>query len=58
VPWKALIDPHNPKGEGGRPDYPLMAMLRFHLMQNWFSYSDPEMEKAPYETTILRQFTG
>ena len=42
VPWKgliALIEPHYPKGEGGRPAYPLMAMLRVHLMQNWFGYS-------------------
>ena len=61
VPWKglvALIDPHYPKGEGGRPAYPLMAMLRIHLMQNWFGYSDPAMEEALYETTILRQFAG
>ena len=61
VPWKgliALIDAHYPKGEGGRPSYPLMAMLRVHLMQNWFGYSDPAMEEALYETTILRQFAG
>ena len=61
VPWKgliALIEPHYPKGEGGRPAYPLMAMLRLHLMQNWFGYSDPAMEEALYETTILRQFAG
>ncbi|TEE51161.1 transposase, partial [Pseudomonas aeruginosa] len=47
VPWKgliALIEPHYPKGDGGRPAYPLMAMLRVHLMQNWFGYSDPAME--------------
>ncbi len=54
----ALIEPHYPKGEGGRPAYPLMAMLRIHLMQNWFGYSDPAMEEALYETTILRQFAG
>ncbi|MEN1585574.1 MULTISPECIES: IS5 family transposase [Pseudomonas] len=61
VPWKglvALIEPHYPKGEGGRPAYPLMAMLRVHLMQNWFGYSDPAIEEALYETTILRQFAG
>jgi IS5 family transposase len=61
VPWKglvALIEPHYPKGEGGRPAYPLMAMLRVHLLQNWFGYSDPAMEEALYETTILRQFSG
>lgn len=33
-------------------------MLHVHLIQNWFSYSDPTMEEALYETTILRQFTG
>ncbi|OZY34768.1 IS5/IS1182 family transposase [Pseudomonas lundensis] len=61
VPWQgliALIEPHYPKGDGGRPAYPLMAMLRAHLMQNWFGYSDPAMEEALYETTILRQFAG
>ncbi|MDN4547980.1 IS5 family transposase [Pseudomonas sp. C32] len=61
VPWNGLIkpiEPFYPKGEGGRPAYPLMAMLRVHLMQNWFGYSDPTMEEALYETTILRQFAG
>ncbi|HBN8926441.1 TPA: IS5 family transposase [Pseudomonas aeruginosa] len=61
VPWKgliALIEPHYPKGDGGRPSYPLLAMLRVHLLQNWFGYSDPAMEEALYETTILRQFAG
>ena len=61
VRWKgliALIEQHYPKGDGGRPAYPLMAMLRVHLMQNWFGYSDPAMEEALYETTILRQFAG
>jgi IS5 family transposase len=53
-----LIEPHYPKGEGGRPSYPLMAILRVHLLQNWFGYSDPAMEEALYETTILRQFAG
>lgn len=61
VPWNGLIkliEPFYPKGEGGRPAYPLMTMLRVHLMQNWFGYSDPAMEEALYETTILRQFAG
>ena len=61
VPWEgliALIEPHYPKGKGGRPAYPLMAILRVHLLQNWFGYSDPAMEEALYETTILRQFSG
>jgi IS5 family transposase len=59
VPWKGLItliEPHCSNGDGGRPSYSLMAMLRVHLLQNWFGYSDPAMEEALYETTILRQF--
>jgi len=35
VPWKglaALIEPHYFKGEGGRPGYPLITMLRVYLM--------------------------
>ena len=61
VPWQALmalIEPYYPRGEGGRPTYPLAAMLRVHLMQNWFGYSDPAMEEALYEVTILRHFAG
>lgn len=61
VPWEgliALVEPHYPKGEDGRPAYPLIAMLRVHLLQNWFSSSDSAIEKALYETTVLRQFTG
>ncbi|NWE04465.1 MULTISPECIES: transposase [Pseudomonas] len=48
VPWQgliALIEPHYPKGKGDRPSYPLLAMLRVHLLQNWFRYSNPPMEE-------------
>lgn len=61
VPWKGLItliEPYYSKGEGGRPAYPFTAMLRVHLIQNWFAYGDPAMEEALYETTTLRQFSG
>ncbi|MFV3283881.1 IS5 family transposase [Pseudomonas sp. NY15356] len=54
----ALIEPHCPKGEGGRPASLLMAMLRIHLLQNWFGYNDPAVKESLYETTILRQFVG
>ena len=59
VPWsslEALIEPHYPKAGGGRRPYPLATMLRIHLMQNWFGFSDPAMEEALYEITPLRQF--
>jgi IS5 family transposase len=46
VPWQSLIDliePHYPKAskKGGRPPYPLGTMLRIHLLQQWYSLSDP-----------------
>jgi transposase, IS5 family len=61
VPWRglvALIDPHYSRGAGLRPAYPLTTMLRVHLMQNWFGYSDLAMEEALYETPMLRQFAS
>lgn len=59
VPWSALlalIEPHYPKVGRGRRPYPLATMLRIHLLQNWFGYSDPAMEEALYEVSPLRQF--
>ncbi|MBC7436736.1 MAG: IS5 family transposase [Bdellovibrionales bacterium] len=61
VPWKALlkiIEPHYPAVGRGRRPYPMEAMLRVHLMQNWFALSDPAMEEALYEIASLRSFAG
>lgn len=63
VPWPALIDliePHYPKSgsKGGRPAYPLATMLRIHLMQQWYSLSDPAMEDALIEVPTMRRFAG
>ncbi len=63
VPWKALIDliePHYPRTstKGGRPPYPLATMLRIHLMQQWYSLSDPDMEVALIEVPTMRRFAG
>jgi len=59
TPWSALlarIEPVYPKAGRGRHPYPLETMLRIHLMQQWFGYSDPAMEEALYEIAPLRQF--
>ena len=63
VPWAALlalIEPHYPKAskKGGRPLYPLATMLRIHLLQQWYSLSDPAMEEALIETPTMRRFAG
>ncbi|MCP9824780.1 IS5 family transposase [Synechococcus sp. EJ6-Ellesmere] len=63
VPWQALIDLlelHYPRSssKGGRPPYPLATMLRIHLMQQWYSLSDPGMEEALIEVPTMRRFAG
>jgi IS5 family transposase len=63
VPWQALIEliePHYPKTskKGGRPPYPLTTMLRIHLLQQWYSLSDPAMEEALIEVPTMRRFVG
>jgi IS5 family transposase len=61
VPWKAFlktIEPFYPVAGRGRRPYPLEAMLRVHLMQNWFTLSDPAMEEALYENAPMRTFAG
>jgi IS5 family transposase len=59
VPWKPLlklIEPFYPVAGRGRRPYPLESILRVHLMQNWFTYSDRAMEEALYEIASLRTF--
>lgn len=63
VPWHPLLDliePVYPKtsSKGGRPPYPLATMLRIHLMQQWYSLSDPAMEDALIEVATIRTFAG
>jgi len=63
VPRQALIDliePHYRKTsmKGGRPSYPLAAMLRIHLLQQWYWLSDPVMEEDLIEVPTMRWFAG
>ena len=61
VPWSSLlkdIEGVYPVAGRGRRPYPVEAMLRIHLMQNWFGLSDPAMEEALYEVVSMRHFAG
>ncbi len=62
VPWNdllAVIEPYYPtSGRRGRQPMPLSAMFRIHCMQNWFSFSDRQMEDALYEIESVRRFAG
>lgn len=61
VPWSelcAVIAPHYPKGEGGRPTVGLERMLRIYFLQQWFNLSDPAVEEALYDPVSMRRFVG
>jgi IS5 family transposase len=61
VPWAelvALVEPHYPKGEAGRPPVGLERMLRIYFLQQWFDLSDPAVEDALYDSPTMRRFVG
>ena len=62
LPWPgmlALIEPHYPSsGRVGRQPLGLDVMLRVHIAQIAYNYSDPGMEEALYEIASLRHFCG
>jgi IS5 family transposase len=61
VPWAELcmvIEPHYPKGQGGRPTIGLERMLRMHFVQHWFNLADEACEDALLDMPSLRQFVG
>lgn len=61
IPWDRLIkklERRYPKGQNGRPPYPVETMLRIHCMQLFYNLSDPGMEDALYEIESRRRFAG
>lgn len=61
IPWQRLlltIEPHYPKAARGRRRVPLETLLRIHLLQHFFNYSDPAMEEALYEVPLYCRFVG
>jgi transposase, IS5 family len=61
VPWDALIaliEPHYPRGDRGRPPIGIERMLRIYFLQQWFNLSDPQAEDAIYDIAPMRQFVG
>jgi IS5 family transposase len=59
IPWKqllAVIEPHYPKGERGRPPLGLERMLRVYFLQQWYGLADEALEDALYDSQALQQF--
>jgi IS5 family transposase len=61
VPWErlvALIKPHYPSGERGRPPIGIERMLRIYFLQQWYTLADEALEDAIYDSQALRSFAG
>ena len=61
VPWErlvALIEPHYPKGERGRPPIGIERMLRIYFLQQWYGLADELLEETIYDSQAMRGFTG
>jgi len=59
IPWRqllAVIEPHYPKGERGRPPIGLERMLRVYFLQQWYGLADEALEDALYDSQALQQF--
>lgn len=61
VPWAALvalITLYAPEGRRGRRPFAVETMLRVDFMQQWFTLSDPVMEKSLHDVPLFREFAG
>ena len=61
VPWErlvAVIEPHYPKGERGRPPVGVERMLRIYFLQQWYGLADEAIEDAIYDSQAMRTFAG
>jgi IS5 family transposase len=61
IPWTqllAVIEPHYPKGQRGRPPIGLERMLRVYFLQQWYGLADEALEDALYDSCALRDFAG
>ncbi len=59
IPWPqllAVIQPHYPKGERGRPPVGLERMLRIYFLQQWYALADEALEDALYDSQALQRF--
>ena len=59
IPWQqllAVLEPHYPKGERGRPPVGLERMLRVYFLQQWYGLADEAFEDALYDSQALQQF--
>jgi IS5 family transposase len=59
IPWApllAVIEPHYPKGQRGRPPVGLERMLRVYFLPQWYGLADEALEDALYDSQALQRF--
>jgi IS5 family transposase len=59
IPWAqllAVLQPHYPKGQRGRPPIGLERMLRVYFLQQWYGLADEALEDALYDSQALQRF--
>jgi IS5 family transposase len=59
MPWSqllAVIEPHYPTGQRGRPPIGLERMLRIYFLQQWYALADEALEDALYDSQALQRF--
>ena len=61
VPWArlvAVVEPHYPTGQRGRPPIGIERMLRIYFLQQWYALADEALEDAIYDSQAMRTFAG
>ena len=61
VPWArlvALIEPHYPRGQRGRPPIGIERMLRIYFLSQWYGLADEHLEETIYDSQAMRAFAG
>ena len=59
IPWTklvAVIEPHYPQGERGRPRIGLERMWRVYFLQQWYGLADEALEDGLYDSPALQHF--
>lgn len=61
IPWTqllAVVAPHYPKCERGRPPIGLERLLRVCFLQHWYALADEALEDALFDSQALPRFAG
>ena len=63
IPWQQLADSVADvfvadQGQGGRPHYPVVMLLKCLMIAKWFGLSDPDLEGMLLDRMSFRRFVG